>query len=187
MKNLLIAVFVMVAGVATAQEAPSVGNTYVELGTTLESETSLAIGTGFGFDAASAFGELSGTTDGNFQARAYSNVGFGNFTFTPGVNYDWGEDSGNLLGFGESNEWGDLSADIEVSLAPGIIGGEYAFVNGGADIDGLNIGWNGGAIGAGYKLDLADNVYLDGRVSWEYDEEFDSSKPQYTAGFGLKF
>ena len=46
MKNLLIAVSVMVAGVATAQEAPtSVGNTYVELGTTFEDQTTLTVGT----------------------------------------------------------------------------------------------------------------------------------------------
>lgn len=186
MKYIFSVVAVMLAGVASAQVAP-VGNTYVELGTTFEAETSLAIGTGFGFGVGSAFGELSGSTDGNFQARTYSNLDLGNFTFTPGVNYDWGGDNGNLVGFGEDNEWGQLSTDIEVKLAPGIVGGEYAFVNGGTDIDGLSLDWNGGAVGAGYKLDLADNVYLDGRVSWEYDDEFNGSKPQYTAGFGLKF
>ena len=75
MKNLLIAVSVMAAGAATAQEAPmSVGNTYVELGTTFEDQTTLTVGTGVGSGALSAYGELSGSTDGNFQARAYTDV-----------------------------------------------------------------------------------------------------------------
>ena len=98
MKNFLIAVSIMVASMATAQEAPSVGNTYVELGTTFENETTLAIGTGVGSGALAAFGELSGSTDGNFQARAYTNTEFGKFVFTPGLNYGWGADGGDLVG-----------------------------------------------------------------------------------------
>ena len=77
----------MVAGVASAQEAPSVGNTYVELGTTFENETTLAIGTGVGSGALAALGELSGSTDGNFQARVYTDSEFGKFVITPGLNY----------------------------------------------------------------------------------------------------
>ena len=187
MKNFLIAVFIMVAGVATAQEVPSVGNTYVELGTTFENETTLAIGTGVGSGALAAFGELSGSTDGNFQARVYTDSEFGKFVITPGLNYGWGADGGDLVGFGENNEWGDITGDLEVSVHPGIVGGEYAFANTGVGIDGWSLEWDGGEVGAGYKLDLAENVYLDGRVSWGYDDQFESTDRNITAGFGLKF
>lgn len=186
MKFFISAVALFFAGVASAQVAP-VGNTYVELGTKFESASSLTVGTGFAVGPVGAFGELSGDTDGNYQIRGYSDVDVGNFTLTPGVNYQWGANGGDLLGFGDSNQWGDLSADVEAKFAPGVIGGEYIFANAGVDIEGLGIAFNGGEVGAGYKLDLAENVYLDGRVSWEYDDQFDSSKPQYTVGLGLKF
>lgn len=188
MKNLLIAVSVMAAGAATAQEAPmSVGNTYVELGTTFEDQTTLTVGTGVGSGALSAFGELSGSTDGNFQVRAYTDVEFGKFVITPGINYGWGEDGGDLVGFGDNNEWGDVTGDLEVALQPGIIGGEYVFANTGVGVDGWSLEWDGGEVGAGYKLDLAENVYLDGRVSWGYDDQFEGTDRRITAGFGLKF
>jgi len=188
MKNFLIAFSVMVAGVAVAQDAPvTVGNTYVELGTTFENETTVAIGTGVGSGAVSAYGELSGSTDGNFQARAYTDAEFSKFVITPGVNYRWGADGGDLVGFGDNNEWGDVTADLEVAFRPGIIGGEYAFANTGVGIDGWSFEWDGGEVGAGYKLDIAENVYLDGRITWGYDEQFEGTSRNFVAGFGLKF
>jgi len=177
-----------VAGAAVAQDSPvTVGNTYVELGTTFENETLLSIGTGVGAGAVSAYGELSGSTDGNFQARAYTDAEFGSFKITPGLNYHWGADGGDLVGFGENNEWGDVTGDLEVSIHPGLVGGEYVFANTAVGLDGWSLDWAGGEVGAGYKLDLAENVYLDGRVSWSYDDQFESGDRRFVAGFGLKF
>lgn len=177
-----------VSGAAVAQEAPmTVTNTYVEIGTTFEDETLIALGTGIGAGPVSAYAELSGTTNSEFQARAYTDAEFGKFKITPGLNYTWGESGGDLIGFGEGNEWGDVTADMEVSIHPGLIGGEYAFANTSVGFDGWSLDWDGGEVGAGYKLDIADNVYLDARMSWSYDDQFESGDRRIVAGIGLKF
>jgi len=182
---------VALAGVAAAQveevyvERPS--NTYLEIGTTFEEETIIALGTGVNAGAVSAFAELSGTTDSNFKARAYTEADLGKFKITPGLNYNWGADGGDIIGLGEGNEWGEVTADLELSIHPQIVGGEYAFANTEVGFDGWSLDWRGGEVGAGYKLDLAENVYLDGRVSWSYDDQFEGGQRRILAGIGLRF
>jgi hypothetical protein len=182
---------VALAGVAAAQveevyvERPS--NTYLEIGTTFEEETIIALGTGVNAGAVSAFAELSGTTDSNFKARAYTEADLGKFKITPGLNYNWGADGGDIIGLGEGNEWGEVTADLELSIHPKIVGGEYAFANTEVGFDGWSLDWRGGEVGAGYKLDLAENVYLDGRVSWSYDDQFEGGQRRILAGIGLRF
>lgn len=182
---------VALAGVAAAQveevyvERPS--NTYLEIGTTFEDETIIALGTGVAAGAVSAFAELSGTTDSNFKARAYTEADLGKFKITPGLNYNWGADGGDIIGLGDGNEWGEVTADLELSIHPQIVGGEYAFANTEVGFDGWSLDWRGGEVGAGYKLDLAENVYLDGRVSWSYDDQFEGGQRRILAGIGLRF
>jgi len=182
---------VALAGVAAAQveevyvESPS--NTYLEIGTTFEDETIIALGTGVAAGAVSAFAELSGTTDSNFKARAYTEADLGKFKITPGLNYNWGADGGDIIGLGDGNEWGEVTADLELSIHPQIVGGEYAFANTEVGFDGWSLDWRGGEVGAGYKLDLAENVYLDGRVSWSYDDQFEGGQRRILAGIGLRF
>ena len=182
---------VALAGVAAAQveevyvERPS--NTYLEIGTTFEDETIIALGTGVAAGAVSAFAELSGTTDSNFKARAYTEADLGKFKITPGLNYNWGADGGDIIGLGDGNEWGEVTADLELSIHPQIVGGEYAFANTEVGFDGWSLDWRGGEVGAGYTLDLAENVYLDGRVSWSYDDQFEGGQRRILAGIGLRF
>ena len=182
---------VALAGVAAAQveevyvESPS--NTYLEIGTTFEDETIIALGTGVAAGAVSAFAELSGTTDSNFKARAYTEADLGKFKITPGLNYNWGADGGDIIGLGDGNEWGEVTADLELSIHPQIVGGEYAFANTEVGFDGWSLDWRGGEVGAGYKLDLAENVYLDGRVSWSYNDQFEGGQRRILAGIGLRF
>lgn len=182
---------VALAGVAAAQveevyvESPS--NTYLEIGTTFEDETIISLGTGVAAGAVSAFAELSGTTDSNFKARAYTEADLGKFKITPGLNYNWGADGGDIIGLGDGNEWGEVTADLELSIHPQIVGGEYAFANTEVGFDGWSLDWRGGEVGAGYKLDLAENVYLDGRVSWSYDDQFEGGQRRILAGIGLRF
>jgi len=182
---------VALAGVAAAQVeqvyTASPQNTYVEIGTTFEDETMIALGTGVNAGAVSAFAELSGTTDSNFKARAYTEADLGKFKITPGINYTWGASGGDIIGLGDGNEWGDVSADLELSIHPQIVGGEYAFVNTEVGFDGWSLDWQGGEVGAGYKLDLAENVYFDGRVSWSYDDQFEGGQRRILAGIGLRF
>ena len=93
----------------------------------------------------------------------------------------------DIIGLGDGNEWGDVSADLELSIHPQIVGGEYAFVNTEVGFDGWSLDWQGGEVGAGYKLDLAENVYFDGRVSWSYDDQFEGGQRRFLAGIGLRF
>ena len=182
---------VALAGVAAAQVeevyTASPSNTYLEIGTTFEDETIISLGTGVAAGAVSAFAELSGTTDSNFKARAYTEADLGKFKITPGLNYNWGADGGDIIGLGEGNEWGEVTADLELSIHPKIVGGEYAFANTEVGFDGWSLDWRGGEVGAGYKLDLAENVYLDGRVSWSYDDQFEGGQRRILAGIGLRF
>jgi hypothetical protein len=111
----------------------------------------------------------------------------GKFKITPGLNYNWGADGGDIIGLGDGNEWGEVTADLELSIHPQIVGGEYAFANTEVGFDGWSLDWRGGEVGAGYKLDLAENVYLDGRVSWSYDDQFEGGQRRILAGIGLRF
>ena len=197
MKRILVSAIstLAIASPALAQDVASapamapvtVTNTYVEIGTTFEDETVIALGTGIGAGPVSAYAELSGSTSGDFKARAFTDAEFSKIRISPGLNYHWGKSGGDLVGFGDENVWGDVTADMEVSINPGIVGGEYAFANSAVGFDGWSLDWNGGDFGVGYKLDLAENVYVDGRVSWSYDDQFESGDRRFIAGFGLKF
>ena len=140
-----------------------------------------------GFGDNNEWGDVTGDLEVALQPGiiggeyVFANTGVG----VDGWSLEW--DGGDLVGFGDNNEWGDVTGDLEVALKPGIIGGEYVFANTGVGVDGWSLEWDGGEVGAGYKLDLAENVYLDGRVSWGYDGQFESTDRRITAGFGLKF
>lgn len=197
MKRILVSAIstLAIASPALAQDvasAPAVApitvtNTYVEIGTTFEDETVVALGTGIGAGPVSAYAELSGSTTGDFKARAFTDAEFSKFRISPGLNYHWGKSGGDLVGFGEGNVWGDVTADMEVSINPGIVGGEYAFANSAVGFDGWSLDWAGGEVGAGYQLDVAENVYLDARVSWGYDDQFQLGSRRVLASVGLKF
>jgi len=193
MKQFLISGIVSVAlfSAAVAQvgavytESPS--NTYLEVGTGLEDETVLSLGTGVSAGAMSAFTELSGTTGSNFKAKTYLETKLGRFRVSPGLSYSWGGDGGDIIGLGDGNEWGDLSTNLEVSVHPEIVGGEYAFANTETGLNNWSLDWLGSQVGAGYKLNLAENVYFDGRVVWSYDDKFEGGQRRIVGGIGLRF
>ncbi len=108
------------------------------------------------------------------------------FSVSPYASYSWGNGAGDIVGWGDGNEWGSISVGGEAGYAPGIIGGEYFFLGAGYGIS-ETFDFEGGSYGVGYGVELAPNIKLDGRMTWDYDSEFEIGEPVVGVSLGLSF
>ena len=181
MKKLLLSTLAVFAtsGVAFAQEttsSPFGSNAYVGVSSSLEGEADWTVGSEFGAFGVDVYGEFT------YQDRAagddYS-TGLGTKTdlgiaeLSNSINYAWGASDGStIIGRGDGNTWGTVTANPEVTITPGIVGGEFVYLGstvGLIDDGSIDIGWNGAEYGVGYEHDLNESASVSISYGWSLD------------------
>ena len=136
---------------------------------------------GIEFDAT-----VSADSENNWKATASNTSTLWGFSMSPYATYSWGNGAGDVVGWGDDNEWGSVAVGAEAAYAPGIIGNEYVFL--GAEYGvGEAFDFAGGGYGVGYDVTLAENISLNGRMTWAYDSQFEIAEPVVGISLGFSF
>ena len=168
------------------EEAAGPGAMYISVNRT-GTLNSATVGTGFELAGQGLFVEGTADEAEDFSARVYANFEVFNLALQPGVRYSWGASGGDLIGLGDDNEWGPVTAEVEAVYTVGIIGDEYVFVGTSAEID-EGFVWSGGDYGVGYLFETDSGVYLDARMVWGFDDQYEFSEDSaLSLTLGLKF
>lgn len=167
-------------------------DSFVELNTNLNGTNNLTLGSAVTLGNVSstyAEGTITNSGAGNdFSVGLGQEVRLGALDFDVTGTYTWGASGGDIVGFGDNNEWGDLDLRGEFVLAPNALQGGYVFTGVDLAVDGiLDFEWTGGDIGAGFQWDFTEQTYLDANVSWGYDSDFDFTERQVQVGVGFRF
>ena len=179
MKYILTAATALLAVAASAQERN------VSL-SRVDGVDTLSAGAGLSFSNVDFNGSVSWSDAGDWSATMSNSLSLYGFSVSPYASYAWGNDAGDIVGWGDDNEWGSVSVGAEAGYEPGIIGGEYFFLGAGYGIS-ETFDFEGGSYGVGYGVELAPNISLDGRMTWDYDSEFEIGEPVVGVSLGLSF
>lgn len=189
---LLIAGFLMGLGVANTAGAQEYSAPYIEFETNLDGEVELTLGGwtgGQGLDAyaeGSWIGDEAGT---NWELELGTTVDLSFVETTLAGKYVWGDDNGkDLIGFGDNNQWGDLYAHVAGEVKPGLIGGEYFFAETDLLVESpVDIDFDSIDMGVGYNLNLGDRAYVDGRMIWTAERNWEVNQSGVGIKIGFKF
>ena len=145
MKYLISAIMAtMVAAPAIAQDAAGndalMSNATVGVSTDLEGNADWTVGAelgiaGFGVDAGFTLNDRGDNAADDYSISLGSGMDLGFASLDTSISYAWGATNGaDLIGRGAGNTWGDVTVDPTLTVTPGIIGGEYAWVGGSMDL-----------------------------------------------------
>ena len=169
------------------EEAAGPGAMYVEVSRVGALDTATV---GAGLELFNQGFYVEGSADSaveDFSARVYANFEVFNLAVQPGVSYSWGASGGDFIGLGDDNEWGPVTAEVEAVYTVGVIGDEYVFINTSGEID-EGFVWSGGDYGVGYLFETDSGVYLDARMVWGFDDQYEFSEDSaLSLTLGLKF
>lgn len=177
--------FVALAAAAVAATAAVAQERTVSL-SRVDGVDTLSAGAGLSFSNVDFNGAVSWSDAGDWSATMSNSLSLYGFSVSPYASYAWGNDAGDIVGWGDDNEWGSISVGAEAGYEPGVIGGEYLFIGAGYGI-GETFDFEGGSYGIGYGVDLAQNISLDGRMTWGYDSDFTIGEPVVGLSLGLSF
>jgi len=183
MKYLISAIMAtMVAAPAIAQDAAGndalMSNATVGVSTDLEGNADWTVGAelgiaGFGVDAGFTLNDRGDNAADDYSISLGSGMDLGFASLDTSISYAWGATNGaDLIGRGEGNTWGDVTVDPTLTVTPGIIGGEYAWVGGSMDLasDGeIAVGWGGASYGIGYTHELNERASIGVSWGWSVD------------------
>lgn len=197
MNKLLVSALAVFAttGVAVAQEAaqPSVfADSYVGITSNLDGDVDLTVGTGvtaFNQETYAEFTYSDGTTN-SYSVSGGAVVDLSVVSLDTNVSYAWNNTTTDMIGWGDTNTWGDLSFNPTITATPGIIGGEYVSVGGNIDLDfdgGFGYEIVGGEIGVGYKHELGSGAHVDLGYVWAVDDSWDIGQGGMQLGVGFSF
>ena len=202
MKYLISAILAtVVAAPAIAQDASEsalMSNATVGVSTDLEGNADWTVGAelgiaGFGVDAGFTLSDRGDNAEDDYSIGVGTGMDLGFAALDTSINYAWGATSGaDLIGRGDDNTWGDLTLDPELSVSPGIIGGEYVWVGasmGLASAGEIDLGWGGASYGVGYEHDLNDRASISMSYGWSVDvveDELTEVNNWVTTADGLK-
>lgn len=195
MKNLLLAAVATVPVVAPVAHTQGISDNistdgYARIDTNLEGSIDLTIGTVATVYSQETFAELTWVTAGD-QSYAITAGGLLSlWAVSAGVSatYSWDNIDTQLIGLGDSNEWGDIEAAASVSVAPGWVGGEYGSVIATVDIESpTEYTWTGGAVVAGYKLELSESATIDAKYTWDVSSDWEVSDRALSVGLSVSF
>jgi len=202
MKYLISAILATtVATAAIAQDtgdSPLMSNATVGVSTDLEGNADWTVGAelgiaGFGVDAGFTLSDLGTNAEDDYSIGVGTGMDLGFAALDTSINYAWGATSGaDLIGRGDDNTWGDLTLDPELTVSPGIIGGEYVWVGasmGLASAGEIDLGWGGASYGVGYEHDLNDRASINMSYGWSVDvteDELTEVNNWVTTADGLK-
>lgn len=211
MKYLISAILatMVVAAPAIAQdtgESALMSNATVGVETDLEGNADWTVGAelgiaGFGVDAEFNLMDRGDAAADDYSFGVGTGMDLGFAALDTSINYAWGATNGaDLIGRGENKTWGDLTLDPELTVSPGIIGGEYAWVGASMDLasDGeIGLGWGGASYGVGYEHSLTDRASLNVSYGWSLDivddgrnntvNDWEVSADGVKVGVGFKF
>ena len=180
MKYILTATTALVVVASAAAQERSVSLSRVD------GVDSISGGAGLSFSNVDFNGSVSWSDAGDWTATMSNSLSLYGYSVSPYASYSWGNGNGDIVGWGDDNEWGSISVGAEAGYAPGIVGGEYLFLGAGYGV-GETFDFEGGSYGVGYAVDLAPNITLDGRMTWDYDSEFEIGEPVVGVSLGLSF
>jgi len=202
MKYLISAILAtVVAAPAIAQDASEsalMSNATVGVSTDLEGNADWTVGAelgiaGFGVDAGFTLSDRGDNAEDDYSIGVGTGMDLGFAALDTSINYAWGATSGaDLIGRGDDNTWGDLTLDPELTVSPGIIGGEYVWVGasmGLASAGEIDLGWGGASYGVGYEHDLNDRASISMSYGWSVDvveDELTEVNNWVTTADGLK-
>lgn len=202
MKYLISAILATtVATTAIAQDtgdSPLMSNATVGVSTDLEGNADWTVGAelgiaGFGVDADFTLSDRGDNAEDDYSIGVGTGMDLGFAALDTSINYAWGATSGaDLIGRGDDNTWGDLTLDPELTVSPGIIGGEYVWVGasmGLASAGEIDLGWGGASYGLGYEHDLNDRASISMSYGWSVDvaeDELTEVNNWVTTADGLK-
>jgi hypothetical protein len=183
MKYLISAIMAtMVAAPAIAQDAAGndalMSNATVGVSTDLEGNADWTVGAelgiaGFGVDAGFTLNDRGDNAADDYSISLGSGMDLGFASLDTSISYAWGATNGaDLIGRGAGNTWGDVTVDPTLTVTPGIIGGEYAWVGGSMDLasDGeIAVGWGGASYGIGYTHELNERASIGVSWGWSVD------------------
>ena len=183
MKYLISAIMAtMVAAPAIAQDAAGndalMSNATVGVSTDLEGNADWTVGAelgiaGFGVDAGFTLNDRGDNAADDYSISLGSGMDLGFASLDTSISYAWGATNGaDLIGRGAGNTWGDVTVDPTLTVTPGIIGGEYAWVGGSMDLasDGeIAVGWGGASYGIGYTHELNERASVGVSWGWSVD------------------
>ncbi len=183
MKYLISAIMAtMVAAPAIAQDAAGndalMSNATVGVSTDLEGNADWTVGAelgiaGFGVDAGFTLNDRGDNAADDYSISLGSGMDLGFASLDTSISYAWGATNGaDLIGRGAGNTWGDVTVDPTLTVTPGIIGGEYAWVGGSMDLasDGeIAVGWGGASYGVGYTHELNERASIGVSWGWSVD------------------
>jgi len=183
MKYLISAIMAtMIAAPAIAQDAAGndalMSNATVGVSTDLEGNADWTVGAelgiaGFGVDAGFTLNDRGDNAADDYSISLGSGMDLGFASLDTSISYAWGATNGaDLIGRGEGNTWGDVTVDPTLTVTPGIIGGEYAWVGGSMDLasDGeIAVGWGGASYGIGYTHELNERASIGVSWGWSVD------------------
>ena len=202
MKYLISAILATtVATAAIAQDtgdSPLMSNATVGVSTDLEGNADWTVGAelgiaGFGVDAGFTLNDRGDNAADDYSVGVGTGMDLGFAALDTSINYAWGATNGaDLIGRGDGNTWGDLTLDPELTVSPGIIGGEYVWVGasmGLASAGEIDLGWGGASYGVGYEHDLNDRASISMSYGWSVDvveDELTEVNNWVTTADGLK-
>ena len=183
MKYLISAIMAtVVAAPAIAQDAAGndalMSNATVGVSTDLEGNADWTVGAelgiaGFGVDAGFTLNDRGDNAADDYSISLGSGMDLGFASLDTSISYAWGATNGaDLIGRGAGNTWGDVTVDPTLTVTPGIIGGEYAWVGGSMDLasDGeIAVGWGGASYGIGYTHELNERASIGVSWGWSVD------------------
>jgi hypothetical protein len=202
MKYLISAILATtVATTAIAQDtgdSPLMSNATVGVSTDLEGNADWTVGAelgiaGFGVDAGFTLNDRGDNAADDYSVGVGTGMDLGFAALDTSINYAWGATNGaDLIGRGDDNTWGDLTLDPELTVSPGIIGGEYAWVGASMDLASageIALGWGGASYGVGYEHDLNERASIGISYGWSVDvveDELTDVNNWVTTNDGLK-
>jgi hypothetical protein len=202
MKYLISAILATtVATTAIAQDtgdSPLMSNATVGVSTDLEGNADWTVGAelgiaGFGVDAGFTLNDRGDNAADDYSVGVGTGMDLGFAALDTSINYAWGATNGaDLIGRGDDNTWGDLTLDPELTVSPGIIGGEYVWVGASMDLASageIALGWGGASYGVGYEHDLNERASIGISYGWSVDvveDELTEVNNWVTTNDGLK-
>lgn len=202
MKYLISAILATtVATTAIAQDtgdSPLMSNATVGVSTDLEGNADWTVGAelgiaGFGVDAGFTLNDRGDNAADDYSVGVGTGMDLGFAALDTSINYAWGATNGaDLIGRGDDNTWGDLTLDPELTVSPGIIGGEYVWVGASMDLASageIALGWGGASYGVGYEHDLNERASVGISYGWSVDvveDELTDVNNWVTTNDGLK-
>ena len=182
MKYLISAILATtVATAAIAQDtgdSPLMSNATVGVSTDLEGNADWTVGAelgiaGFGVDAGFTLNDRGDNAADDYSIGVGTGMDLGFAALDTSINYAWGAtNEANLIGRGDGNTWGTVTANPTVTVTPGIVGGEFVYLGstvGLIDDGSIDIGWNGAEYGVGYEHDLNESASVSISYGWSLD------------------